>query len=187
MPLIYVLLSVMAALVIAVVSLNALMRVPPGHLQNGPWSVNLTLGTAKANMYIRACTARRSTFALPVTEAAYFAATTDSAGNKLSCASTYSIEGRDPDCRWWSITAYKGSFLIPNPSERFSFSKTTIHRASDGGWTIIISPADQPGNWLPSGDGQGDLHLTLRLYGPASELLAHPANTPLPSIRRIGT
>ena len=53
--------------------------------------------------------------------------------------------------RWWSIALYRDHFWVDNPDDRYSYSKTTVSRAADGSWRVLVSGAPQAGNWLPMG------------------------------------
>jgi hypothetical protein len=177
-------LCIVAAFVLAVFTTRFLLRRAPPHKRNGAWHVDLTPGSEHAGLYTRAFIAWNSLFALRAPEAVYFSALYDSAGNRLECAGTYLVEGRDPDARWWSLTAYKKNRLIPNSLGRYSFSQTSVQRSSDGGWRIRVSPEYQDGNWIPTGDPQGNFGLALRLYGPGRDTLANLESVGLPQIRR---
>src|SRR5262249_4510218 len=132
--------SLLVAFFLTTACLRVLMRrrpkSPSGGVRNGPWLVDLSVGSKAAGLYMRALVARRSTFALSAPETVYFATTRDSAGQDLRAGATYAIAGRDLDARWWSITAYKHRHLIPNVLNRYSFSKTTVTRKADGSWRI---------------------------------------------------
>ena len=69
---------------------------------------NLTAGSAQSNPYQRAFVAIHGLFALNQSEAIYYTATADNDGRRArrSIAAMRSA-GRDPDARWWSITAYR--------------------------------------------------------------------------------
>ena len=144
--------------------------------------MDLTLGSAAANSYLRAYAARHGIFALRAPETLYLATKSDSSGQPLQAASCYRIRGRDLETRWWSLTAYQRDQLIPNPLNRYSFSKTTVIADTDGNWEVRLGPRPQPGNWLPSGKPKGNLTLVLRCYGPGRELLTNPDNVVLPEI-----
>jgi hypothetical protein len=176
--------SVLAAFLLAAAALRVLMMRPPPHRSNGVWRIDLSLGSERAGLYGKAFTAWHSLFALRVPESIYFSANRDCEGNRLECGNTYSIEGHDPDTRWWSLTAYKKNHLIPNPARRYSFSQTTVARYQDGSWKIRLSPSEQAENWLPSGKPEGRLGLILRLYGPSHDVLSRPWTIPLPVIRK---
>ena len=179
-----VLSSVVVAILLAALALRTLIRRRPPHIQNGCWrgQLDLPLGRGLLNLYTRAFVAAHGIFALRSPETIYFSAPMDSAGKRLRCGATYCIRGRDPDARWWSLTAYKHEHLIPNVLNRYSFSRTTIGRSADGSWRIYMSPRHQPENWLPTGEPSGHLTLLLRLYNPGPEALSSPGKIQLPEI-----
>jgi hypothetical protein len=72
--------------------------------------------------------------------------------------------------------------LIPNPLDRYSFSKTSVRRRSDGRWLVSFSPHEQEENWLPGATVDGKLKLVLRCYGPFPGLLENPGIAELPHI-----
>jgi hypothetical protein len=183
-PILQILTSVLAALLAAVLIFRKLMRRPPPHRNNGPWRIDLSLGSERAGLYTKAFTAWNSLFALRSPEAIYFSTNKDSDGERLRRDTTYIITGRDPDSRWWSLTAYRKNRLIPNSLGRYSFSQTTVAREPDGTWKIRLSPVEQPENWLPTGEPEGYMGLVLRFYGPAPKLIREIEGTPLPSVRK---
>jgi hypothetical protein len=159
------------------------LRRRPGTIRNGPWQTDLNLSSRRVSLYTRAAAARQTPLALRSSEALYFVAHTDSAGNELRRGRTYSIMGRDPETRWWSVAAYNNDQLIPNPRHRYSYSKTSVRREVDGGWMIRFSPREQRGNWLPGSTEDGRLKLVLRCYDPARPLLENPGGANLPVIK----
>ena len=66
----------------------------------------------------------------------------------------YEIAGRDPDTRWWSVTAYGADdFLIPNSANRYSMAKTTV--AAKERWEFQNSGRrperhQTSANWIPT-------------------------------------
>ena len=174
-----VFLSLVVACLLAGRALRVALRRRPGNRQFGPWWTDSTLSSGNAGLYPRARAARFFPYALPVSEAVYFVAYTDSAGKPLRRGCTYCIHGRDLETRWWSIAAYEDNCLIPNSHNRYSFSKTTIQRRDDGTWTIRFSPREQSENWLPNASGAGQLKLVFRCYGPGQNLnSSDPAGLP---------
>lgn len=154
-----------------------------GTVKDGPWRTNLTLGSAQGGPYLRAYVAVHGLFALKRSEAIYYNATRDSDGNRLNGACIYRIVGRDPEARWWSITAYgEDDFLIANAARRYSVSTESIMRRGDNSFVIAVSRAPGGVNWIAVGDGP--FSLTLRLYHPAAAVTANPAKAVLPQIRR---
>jgi hypothetical protein len=134
----------------------------------GPWGSWLNEGNPNSDPYTKAHLARSGRLPLTSTTARYFAATTDSEGDRLTSACEYLIEGGPLNARWWSIAVYdeRGS-LIENPSQRYSFNSEEAVRRSDGTYRISLASNARPENWLPSGNGEErNLVLMLRVYGP---------------------
>lgn len=152
-----------------------------GSIKNGPWVTDLTTGGANADMYTRARVAMFGLLALNKTETIYYTARTDSAGERFDPKCNYRLEGRDPDARWWSFTAYgNDSFLIPNAQNKYSISKNTVVRNADGGFVVRLSVSPQSENWIAT--SQNGFDVSLRLYNPGDSVLADPAAIALPSI-----
>jgi hypothetical protein len=156
----------------------------PPRVSNGPWKTNLAAGSARSNAYSRAFVAAHGLFALNRTEAVYYTAALYRDGHALDGRCRYEIAGRDPDARWWSITAYGADeYLIPNPAHRYSVSKTEIARDASGAFSVQIGGAGGGNNWIPAGSGR--FSLTLRLYNPGPDILRDPAHAVLPALKRV--
>lgn len=152
-----------------------------GSVQNGPWFTDLTTGGANADMYTRARVALFGLLALNKAETIYYTARNDSAGERFDPKCSYRLEGVDPDARWWSFTVYgNDSYLIPNPQTKYSISKNTVVRNTDGAFVIRLSTSPQSENWIATSKDGFDV--TLRLYNPGASVLADPAGITLPSI-----
>ncbi|MBV9865756.1 MAG: DUF1214 domain-containing protein [Abitibacteriaceae bacterium] len=157
-----------------------------GAIQNGAWRYNPRVGSNAAGLYARAQTAHAGPLALNQSEALYLLATTDDAGNVLRCEHKYRLIGHNFQARWWSITAYDADgFLIANSRQRYSYSSASLAHDPTGEFVIHLSRQPQPGNWLPTGDGQ-TFFLALRLYNPDAALREHLATWPLPHIVEDG-
>lgn len=155
-----------------------------GGVQNGPWNANLAVGGADADIYTRASVALGGLLALSKEETIYYTAFTDNEGLTLSENCTYEVSGQDPATRWWSITAYAADHYLPlNDDGRLSMAQSTVARASDGSFTIVVSPDPEDVNWISS-RGAGKFSLTLRLYNPERAVYEAPATTTLPTITR---
>jgi hypothetical protein len=151
-------------------------------IQNGAWHYDPLVGSVAADPYLRARVAKVGLLALKNSEALYLFAGTDDQGHPLRCDRIYRVEGRDFDCRWWSITAYdEDDFLIPNDQNRYSFNMANLERNADGGYTIVLSRSSRPGNWIPTGAGQ-TFSLVLRIYNPAPSVRDNISTMPLPRI-----
>ena len=160
------------------------VRMPFGSsdsIANGPWITNLTAGGTDADAYTRARVALFGLLALNKTETIYYTARQDSTGAALDPHCNYRIEGRDPDARWWSFTAYgSDSFLIPNPQNKYSVSRNTVVRNTDGAFVIRLSVSPQSENWIATSKDGFDV--SLRLYNPGESVIADPGAVALPSI-----
>jgi hypothetical protein len=157
----------------------------PGGVSNGPWKTNLAVGSAQSDPYTRASVAIHGLFALNRKETLYYSATTDESGDALDGACRYEIAGRDPDTRWWSVTAYGADdFLIPNSANRYSVAKTTVQRQTDGSFKIQVGGTAKSANWIPVQPGA--FSLTLRLYNPGPTASIDPSQTALPTLKKVG-
>jgi hypothetical protein len=156
-----------------------------GDVTDGPWKTSLTTGSNEGSMYQRASVAVHGLLALNRNETIYYTASTDSAGAALSGACRYVVTGRDPNARWWSITAYGADdYLIPNPAGRYSVSINGVIRGDGGIFGIAVTKNGSGANWIPPGDGP--FSLTLRLYNPDPKVVADPAHAALPTIEKEG-
>ncbi|MDZ4850338.1 MAG: DUF1214 domain-containing protein [Pirellulaceae bacterium] len=173
---------VVLAALLAFVSGWLLLNRPSEGVTNGVWTTDPTTGSSRAGLYHRARVAKIGIWALDSSEVVYFSAAKDSDGNPLRHDGTYKITGNDPDTRWWSVTAYNDDHFIPNPLNRYSYSKTTVEREADGSWVIMLSPKKQEKNWLPSGDQQGALVVSLRNYNPSRTMIDSPGKVELPKL-----
>ena len=154
-----------------------------GTVRDGPWFTSLATGSVDSGRYLRAFVAVHGLLALNRHETIYYNAAVDSSGEKLSGRCDYTIEGRDPDARWWSITAYgPDDYLIPNRARHYSESMNSVMRRDDGSFVITVSQDARDANWIPV--GAHDFSLTLRLYNPDGRLAGDPARARLPDIHK---
>lgn len=161
-----------------------LMLRPTGHMvEVGPWRIDTRVGSAAAGPYLRAQIALHGLLALDKREAIYFFATTDDAGRTLDPRCTYTLEGRDLEARWWSVTLYGlDHYLITNAPKRFSITATTAERQGER-YRMSVSAVPQPGAWLPAPVDRG-FDLLFRVYRPSPAILADPAKARPPAIVR---
>ena len=171
-------------LILGIFSAIKMVNSPPegAWIKNGPWRINLAIGSKQAGMYARAFVARFGLFALQKSEAIYYGAQTDNEGQPLRSSCDYRIEGTDLDARWWSITAYgSDQYLIPNQQNRWSFNGKNVKREADGSYVITLSSKPKGKNWLPSGNFD-QVYLSIRLYNPAQATYENPGAITLPRI-----
>ena len=115
-------------------------------------------------------------------EAMYPLLTTDSTGQPLTGASSYTLtfpaDQLPPVNAFWSLTMYRlpESLLVENPINRYLINSPMLPnlvKNPDGGLTIYIqhtSPGpDKEPNWLPAPEGA--FQMFLRLYWPKAEAL----------------
>jgi len=156
----------------------------PGGIANGPWRTSLAVASAAGDPYTRARVAIHGLLALNRRETIYYTAVRSEDGSRLDGSCTYEIAGRDPDARWWSITAYGADdFLIPNQWNRYSVSKTSVARDHAGTFIARAGGPESGTNWIPL--APGPFSLTLRLYNPGPDVVREPGDVPLPSIRKV--
>lgn len=152
----------------------------------GAWETGRDFGTAVQSATTRAIVAYRGLLALPASEARYYTASVDDAGAALAGNCTYRLTGGALPAKWWSVTLYDGGgYLVKNSPNVFSVGSTALTPAEQNRWTIIVSPGEQPGRWLPTG-GPGVIALTLRAYLPADGGKGNFTAAQLPSIRKEG-
>lgn len=155
-----------------------------GEVKDGAWRTSLLTGSAASGPYLRASVALHGLLALGRGETIYYTATGDDDGDALDGRCVYRIEGRDPDARWWSITAYGADdYLIANPAELYSASRNTIVRHADGTFAVTVKRGANTADQIASGDGA--FSLTLRLYNPGASVAADPAHAALPRVRKV--
>ena len=153
-------------------------------VHNGPWRTSATTGSADANPYERAAVALAGLYALTRDEAIYYTAFTDSSGERLRGECRYQVRGTPPPARWWSITAYDADhYLVPNAAGIYARNANTLPLAADGRYTLTLSSDATADSGLPI-PVSGAFSLTLRLYNPASQVLAQLDTLALPTITR---
>lgn len=154
-------------------------------VRKGPWKTNVLAGSEQSGMYDRARVAIAGLLALKKSETLYYVADTDDSGEPLRALCEYKIEGKGFDTRWWSVTAYGSTyFLIPNEQKRYSFNGNDVTRDRDGLFRIHLSSTHKEKNWIPTGQKDQKLHVTLRLYNPSPGIIGDPSSADLPHIIR---
>ena len=170
----------------ATVKIAGLLRLDRKHQNfiNGPWHTNLAVGGEGMGLMQRAMVAKYGLWALKSSETIYFTTFFDSDRRPLNVRNRYRIEGAELDARWWAVTVYRDFHFIPNDHYRYSFAKTNLSYNPDYTWTVRLSSERQEGNWIPLGDREGILNVSLRLYNPGPTVYAGPDRIKLPRIIR---
>lgn len=154
----------------------------------GAWRVNLLAGNTQADAYTRARIAISAVLALDRSETLYYTTDHDDTGSALRAECHYLIEGRPPEARWWSITAYGADhFLFENSDRRYSIGTESAQLDEQGRFKVSLGPTSNGTSaaWIPT-RGSGGMRLTLRLYNPSPEIQRKPESLVAPSIRREG-
>ncbi|MHA1559456.1 MAG: DUF1214 domain-containing protein [Alphaproteobacteria bacterium] len=133
-----------------------------GTMSIGPWTAAPEAGVD--NPY--AATIAATTLDLPfgASEGIVFTARTDSRGEPLKSSCSYTIAGRAPESRLWTLTVYDAdNGLMANPASRTGFHSRELLWDSDGQFTITMSTSARPGNWIPT-NATDRLVVVFRLY-----------------------
>ena len=153
----------------------------------GAWETGTDFGTMDQSAQTRAVVALRGLLALPASEARYYNAVVDDSGQPLTGNCTYRLTGGALAAQFWTVTLYDSAgYLVPNAANVFSVGNLAMPPAEQVGWTILVSPRQQPGHWLPTAGTTDTFALTLRAYLPADGGKGNFTAAQLPSIRREG-
>lgn len=88
------------------------------------------------------------------------------------------------DARWWTITVgERGGGAAAEAPGRHALNSSEVIRAGDGGFTITLSGAARPGNWITL-EGVQRPAITLRLYDTPLYVNGGLPDVPLPAITR---
>ncbi len=157
---------------------------PPGASRVGGWMVWPRAGAPDADPYTKALFARRGEIAMSPAEGLAFLAQRDSSGAELRGGCAYSIAGRMPPARVWTLTAYRpDGALAAHPAARYGLTSAEAVGGDDG-TRIVVSAAPGPGNWLPV-PADGRFVLMLRLYDtPLAAVSASLDPERLPLLKR---
>ena len=130
----------------------------------GPWTVSAAPGASDADPYARARLARVGEIPLGGGEGILFIADRDDAGIPLAGRCIYSVSGRTPPARLWTLSAHDAAGRpIADVTGRIGLHSREIVWRQDGSFAVVVSGEAQPGNWLPIRPAAG-FRLLLRLY-----------------------
>lgn len=136
-----------------------------GAVTVGAWTAYPELGSPDADPYSNARVAREGLLALGRAEGLSFAAAHDSAGEPLRRQCGYTVEGRTPPARFWTLYA-ADSALFPLPASGprpGAIHSQQLVRLPGNVVSVAVGPHALPGNWIASG-GVGPMTLVLTLY-----------------------
>lgn len=151
------------------------------------WSMNTDTMGVYGNYYLkRAIVAQVGLGANLPEDAVYPLNLGDEAGRPLDGASKYTLHfekgALPPVNAFWSITLYDpDGYQVANSLDRFAVSSWMPFKFNaDGSLDLYFQNAnpgkDKEANWLPA--PKGEFNLTMRLYGPKSEVLTGKWNPP---------
>lgn len=137
---------------------------PFGAIRRGAWTAWPEAGTAEADPYLRAVSARDGRIALAAAAGLRFVTRVDAAGRPLLGRCSYTIGGPTPAAQDWTLSVLDPDGRpLASPDPRAGFTSSELVRDSDGGFVIALARQARPGNWLPT-RGDGPLLLMLSLY-----------------------
>jgi hypothetical protein len=152
------------------------------------WEFSPRIGSPEIDPYARARLFSEGELPLAAGEGYTLRARRDIDGAILEQRCRYRLTSPFPTTRYWTVTLTDpAGRLVPNLSERNSFTSAEIIRTNEGRFTIEIGPEPLAGNWLPTGRKTGGFELALRFYETplaATATLLDPRS--MPTLRKIG-
>jgi hypothetical protein len=157
------------------------------------WEMNTDTVGVYGNYYLkRAIVAQFGLGANLPEDAIYPMNLGDESGRPLDGANNYTLHfdkgAAPPADAFWSVTLYdREGFQVPNSLNRFAVSSwMNLKQNTDGSLDLYLqneSPGkDKETNWLPA--PRGAFNLTMRIYGPKSDVLLGTWNPP--PVTRVG-
>ena len=157
---------------------------PFGALRSGIWAAWPHAGDVDADPYSQAIHARAGILPMGRDEGISFTTSTDNSEELLAGNCIYTMRGRIPQARLWTLTLVnKSGEIVTNPANRFGLNSRTLTRNEDGTFSLIIAQLAQPGNWLPIGS-DNRFTLVLRLYDAQIAKGTDFATITLPTVQR---
>jgi hypothetical protein len=148
-----------------------------GSIVNG-WKYTFAGGRGGYDPALRAALAKYELGAQLSDQVIYPNTSVDGKGEKLTGAKKYVLHfppgGQPPVSVFWNMAMYGSDMLfVENGFGRYSIGSTTdgLEPDPDGSLTILVQyeKPDNTANWLPA--PKGEFNLTLRMYGPRTEVL----------------
>lgn len=156
--------ALLIALALGLASAWYMVDAPRIGLGVGAWKAVPAISAETADPYTRARIARTGEIALGAGEGLVFFAEADDHGAAFDGACDYVVAGETPTARLWTLSAVDRDGRLPaSITGRTSLTSREILRDRDGRFTIAVSAAARPGNWLPV-EPKGGFRLIMRLY-----------------------
>lgn len=170
------LLGAVLAFLTAVVVLDAVARRITTTVDG--WSSIRVCGRPENGILVRAACAKALPAVNSFEEAAYWRATKDGSGRRLTGGHDYVLRfperGLPPNGAFWSLTLTdRTGYMVPDSSGRSSVDdRSGLIREADGSFELHLSrtaPAGREANWMPT--PRGAFSLMLRAYLPGAAVL----------------
>lgn len=158
-----------------------------GAINVGPWSAWPFVGGVEIDPYTSARGAANGTLPLGAAEGLAFEAERDQTGSVLDTKCAYTISGKTPPTRVWTLAAYQnnGTAVETVDGRSPSVHSGNIIRFDDGSFRLIAGNAPSSGNWMPLG-GEGPFRLILRLYDTPITSNSGVIAPQMPRIEKLG-
>jgi hypothetical protein len=157
-----------------------------GAIKLGAWEAFPEAQTAEADPYARSHRANAGKLLYASAEGLAFTASVDDAGERLTGECTYSISGKTPAARFWTMFAASLDAPAPSPLADLpaALNSRTVLYGQDGGFEIRAGRAAAAGNWLAVPPGR--FRLTLTLLDTPTAGSSGLIDLSMPSIKKIG-
>lgn len=154
----------------------------------GQWHASPLYGSADADPYSRAQRSRAALLPLGTAEGQRFVLRYDTDGAKLDPRCDYSLQGKVPSSRFWTLHA---SDLTDNPLLKKqglpqALHSQTIWYGNDSSLHISVSSTAQAGNWLAINTTH-PYQLVLTLYDTALGSSVGFENPQMPELKRVSS
>ena len=152
----------------------------------GTWETWPSAGTNNADPYTRAHFVAVQQLPISRFETLEFETSKTKFGNAIEANCTYTISGRLPAMRRWSLSAYSvDNDEVGSATGNNSLSSDHAIHLSNGQFAVTLSATPASGNWLqPNGDGEQ--RLLLRYFGSTRRVSGKILADDLPDIERKG-
>ena len=159
-----------------------------GAVTLGGWTAYPEAGTEAADPYAKARLARDASLSLGAAEGVTFFASRDSEGSPLTSECDYTMEGKSPPARFWTLYTVgpdqlelsTGKADLPN-----TLHSGELNHDRQGGFEIAISATAKPQNWLAVPSDK-TFWLAYTLYDSPVASNKGLIETAFPIVRKIG-
>ncbi len=132
----------------------------------GAWKTWVAAGTRNSDPYTRARFLTAGKLAVSRFEAIEFEARNDDEGRQLQARCSYTLSGRMPSSRWWSLSGHEStSSAVTEATSGGLLTSLDAIYDQDNRLKVAVAQDPQAGNWLVP-PGSGSFVLVLRLYNP---------------------